>query len=309
LPWLRQLGFSRLRITLRAQEPVRVAHCTLNAVRGWLGPALLHVEFCSFLRERPCPPCFAPAGCTYHSFFEGHSAEATKPFVFALPQPPSTLAEGDTLDVQLTLIGTGAQHQDKVAVAYLRFERGARLFNARFQLAALHTLAPDGTPQPYQVGQRPLTTLADLWATPHAEAVRTARRLRIHYETPTALMQGGRLLPNRRALTFGVLTRRLLKRLYLLATEHCGSTSPYVDVQELLAAADAIRSVESELYWREETRYSRRLESHQQFGGYIGSQLYEGDFTPFAPLLLLGEHLHVGKRATFGFGRIRVEEE
>ena len=153
-----------------------------------------------------------------------------------------------------------------------------------------------------------MTTLADLLATPHAEALLTATRLRIRYDIPASLLAGGRLL-DKEQLDFAVLTRRLLKRLYLLATEHCGSASPYLDVTELLEAARAIRLIESELHWRDDIRNSRRMGMKQLFGGYIGWQVYEGDFTPFVPLLLLGEQLHVGKRATFGFGRITVEAE
>lgn len=308
LPWLSQLSFSKLRITLQAQEAAQLSSFTLNAVRGWLGPALLRVEFCSFLRERPCPPCVAPAGCTYHSFFEGNTAEATKPFVFALPHRPPSLAPDELLPVQLTLIGSGAQHQDKVAVAYLRFEHGARLFNAQFKLASLQMVGGDDTTLPYQVGQRHLTTLADLQGTLHAAAMQTATRLRIRYETPASLLAEGRLL-DKAQLNFEVLTRRLLKRLYLLATEHCGSASPYLDVTELLEAARAIQLVESELHWRDEVRNSRPMGMKQLFGGHVGWQVYEGDFTPFVPLLLLGEQLHIGKRATFGFGRFRVEVE
>ncbi len=43
-------------------------------------------------------------------------------------------------------------------------------------------------------------------------------------------------------------------------------------------------------------------------GGLVGSLTLEGDLAPFGPLLRTGEILHVGKGATFGLGRLAVEE-
>jgi hypothetical protein len=44
------------------------------------------------------------------------------------------------------------------------------------------------------------------------------------------------------------------------------------------------------------------------FGGFTGLLHLEGDLAPFAPLLRTAEILHLGKGATFGQGRLKVEE-
>jgi CRISPR/Cas system endoribonuclease Cas6 (RAMP superfamily) len=41
-------------------------------------------------------------------------------------------------------------------------------------------------------------------------------------------------------------------------------------------------------------------------GGVVGEAVYEGDLGPFAPLLALGEVLHVGKGTGFGLGRYEI---
>lgn len=321
LPWLQQISLSRMRVRLEAQEPVRLANFTLNSIRGWLGPALMRVEFCSFLNraENKCPPCISPAGCTFHYFFEGQTPNATKPFVLELVNTDQTgttdhrantrwnLRQGETLAVQFTLIGKGTLHQDKVAVAYLRLDRGARLFNSLFKVSSIHAVSPDDELTQYEVGKRQHITLDDLMHTARYHKLADARRLKIRYLTPASLMNEGRLLKGPEQLTFEFLSRRLIYRFHQLAQDHCDSGSGKSDISSLLKAADHVRLHEADLRWHEEDRYSRRQDQEQSFGGYTGWQIFKGDFQAFLPLLLLGEYLHVGRHATFGFGRIHLE--
>ena len=44
-----------------------------------------------------------------------------------------------------------------------------------------------------------------------------------------------------------------------------------------------------------------------QLGGLVGRVTYAGDLTEFVPFVALGAYLHVGKNATFGLGKYRVE--
>ena len=44
-------------------------------------------------------------------------------------------------------------------------------------------------------------------------------------------------------------------------------------------------------------------------GGALGRWTLQGDLAPFWPLLHLGQWLHVGKNATFGLGRYRMESD
>lgn len=44
-----------------------------------------------------------------------------------------------------------------------------------------------------------------------------------------------------------------------------------------------------------------------EWAGIVGAATYEGDLAPFWPYLVFGQWTHVGKGATFGLGRYRLE--
>ena len=305
---LSYIRFCKLVVRLEAKEHASLSAFTINGIRSWLGPALLRNEFCSFLREDTCPPCISPSGCTFHLFFEGKTSQTTKPYVIDVltPQNKWRLNPGDSLEIQMTLIGEGTLHQDKVAVAYMRFDNEVKLFGSRFKLTDIKTSSASDESTLFQVGKRNLISLAELIATEEFTALQSAQKIRIDYVTPTSLLQGGRLLKGAQNLTFDFLIRRLLRRLYLLAVNHCGYRDGQVPVSDLMDKARGVKTLYSNLRWREYDRYSKRQQQEQTFGGYIGCQEFIGDLEEFAPLLILGEHLHVGRRATFGFGKFRV---
>jgi hypothetical protein len=225
------------------------------------------------------------------------------------PRDKWELRPGDLLEIELTLVGDGTLHQDKLAVAFMRFNNEVKIFHSLFKLVSVNATEADGTLTDYRVGKRQLISLESLAATGHFAELLEARAVRVCYQTPTALLQQGELLKSKENLTFEFLIRRLIRRLYQLATDHCGFDEGKANVDDLIAASRNIVQVESELRWREYDRYSRRQEQELAFGGYVGWQIFAGDLGRFAPLLALGEQLHVGKRATFGFGRLRVEPE
>ncbi len=59
--------------------------------------------------------------------------------------------------------------------------------------------------------------------------------------------------------------------------------------------------------WHDWQRYSARQEQKINIGGFVGGITFEGNLTPFLPLLKAGETMHVGKGATFGLGRYKME--
>lgn len=79
------------------------------------------------------------------------------------------------------------------------------------------------------------------------------------------------------------------------------------EFRPLLEAASRVSVVVSRLTWVDWGRYSNRQRTKMTLGGFIGSLSLAGDLAPLAPLLRAAEVEHVGKGATFGMGRVRIE--
>ncbi|WP_273524304.1 CRISPR system precrRNA processing endoribonuclease RAMP protein Cas6 [Mailhella massiliensis] len=97
---------------------------------------------------------------------------------------------------------------------------------------------------------------------------------------------------------FQLIVRRI-RSLWLLDGEHV----TFEDFSAMLDAADAVKTVESNLFWKDWSRYSSRQKSAMQLGGLQGSVRYYGAIAAFLPFLSLAEKLHIGKQTSFGLGR------
>jgi hypothetical protein len=101
---------------------------------------------------------------------------------------------------------------------------------------------------------------------------------------------------------FHILIRNLLRRLSNLAYFHCDSDLD-LDFRGLVDAAQEVKLIENRTRWHDGERYSARQGAKLKMGGVVGEAVYEGEIQPFAPLLALGEVLHVGKGPGLGLGR------
>ena len=81
-----------------------------------------------------------------------------------------------------------------------------------------------------------------------------------------------------------------------------GPTAPQQDFAALVKQASAVTAYAPDTRWMSWGRYSQRQQREMHFSGLVGSIRLEGDLMPFAPLLHLGQWLHLGKKATFGMG-------
>ena len=75
---------------------------------------------------------------------------------------------------------------------------------------------------------------------------------------------------------------------------------------ELLKAARAVKTVESDLRDFKTERFSHRQNKKLPMYGFVGAMKFAGDFRPFEQLLRIGEIVHIGQQTGFGFGRYQM---
>ena len=80
-----------------------------------------------------------------------------------------------------------------------------------------------------------------------------------------------------------------------------------MDYRGLIERAKTVRLFRDETRWAEWTRYSSRQGRQMTWDGFTGLATYEGDLKPFWPYLVFGQWTHVGKGATFGLGKYRLD--
>lgn len=313
---LRPFRCVRLRVEARASSRIQLPPYLGSTLRGAFGMALRRST--CVLRRQECATCLLRTRCVYSYAFETalsgsgekerRYASAPHPFVLNLDTSPLGDREpGSQFAFGLSLIGRAADFLPYFVHAFERMgETGIGRGRGGFRVDAVRVL--DGheacVETIYEKGELRLPrTVLKLEDALSASRGIAPDGLTLRLVTPLRLLQGGALC---REPHFPVLLTNLLRRLENLVCFHCEQDGefPYGD---LLERAEAIRLARNETRWYDWERYSNRQERRMKLGGLVGAVTYEGDLTPFLPLLALGEWVNVGKGTTFGLGRYRVE--
>ena len=318
---LQNFRFARYRFTYTVQEPLKMPAYKGNVFRGRFGYILRHIA-CIGDTERSCEKkCQFPDRCVYSKCFETPVPDdspmlrgqpfAPHPFIL---KPPRTqqqdYAPGDTFACDMLLIGEAINLLPWIVLTFREIGKwrvGLRGERGQCQLETVESLPAyrNGASQTIYTAETEMLTddglvlaMADvLHGMPqHTDAID------LEFRTPTSIKVNGKWT-NR--LTFEHLVRNLLRRIRFLSYFHCGEDLD-VDAHALIEASKVVTH-ESELHWYRADRYSYRAEKSVPMGGLIGKIRFLGDFTPFLPLIYLGEYLHIGHHTAFGYGQYRLD--
>lgn len=314
---LAALSLLRVRVTLRARDPLQLPPYKGSILRGGFGTVFK--ETVCVVEHRDCARCLLRSRCAYPYVFDTPVPEdatrlrkypaAPHPFVFLPPLEEKTLYRpGETLAFDLTLIGKGADFLPYFIYTFERLgeRRGLGKGRGRFSVESAVWLSPqgeetliyDGSAKTLRNSFR-LVTVQDL-----CSELSTLHLLTLHFLTPTRLVYTEALTP---VPDFHILIRTLLRRLSNLAYFHCG-TELNLDFRGLITAAEQVETETSDLHWYDWERYSARQDARMKLGGFVGRVTYRGDLHFFLPLLRLGEVVHVGKGTSFGLGKYEIQE-
>jgi len=310
------LRWARLRLVLRAEEPLHLPPYAGSTFRGAFGHAFKRVA-CPLRRE--CEGCAHREVCVYAYVFvtpgldEGSAlargAAVAHPFVLQPPQGGEcTIPPGETVQLGLVLIGRAVPLAPYFLAACREMaSRGLGRGRGRCRLQQVIAEDPEGPAGRvvYEGGADLLAPAVPSWSIRdlHLSAGDSAERVTLEFLTPTRLRQEADLVTRP---GFATLATALLRRISVLAEVHCGHRQA-LEPREILAPAARVKVVESGLRWYDWERYSARQQGRMALGGFVGRITFAGDLAPWLPLLRLGEVLHVGKGTAFGLGRYRME--
>ena len=300
---------ARYRLEFTTEQPIHLPEYAGSALRGAFGHALKHIACVT--RAPTCPACPLYRSCAYPAIFEtpppldyARRKLSNVPLPFVVEPPlwgEREHAAGSALSFNTVLIGPALAQLPLVLMAWrraLQLGLGPQQGTAR-----LERVLVEGQAEP---------VLADAAAAvrPHAQHLPwpppnpAPASVTLIFDTPLRLQRGGRLL-GVGELTTPDLLRALLRRVAELVELQLGGTLD-IDFAALSAHAATITG-DAQLTWRDWTRQSNRQQQHMVLGGAVGRWTLRGDLAPFWPLLHQGQWLHVGKNATFGLGRYRIE--
>jgi hypothetical protein len=123
----------------------------------------------------------------------------------------------------------------------------------------------------------------------------------VTFRTPTELKGN----PARASVPFGVLFARVRDRISTLRSLYGEGPLP-VDFKMLSNRADLVRTVKSDLQYRNVSRSSSRTGAVHGIGGFTGIAEYEGDLAEFLPWLRAAWWTGVGRHTVWGNGVIEL---
>ncbi|MGE0826743.1 MAG: CRISPR system precrRNA processing endoribonuclease RAMP protein Cas6 [Candidatus Binatia bacterium] len=312
--------FAQYRLSLIPQEPLTLpTHSKGNTIRGGFGTVFRRLV-CVDLRL-DCAVCELRYTCPYTQVFNPFippeaerlrkNQNIPRPFVIKPPLETKTqYRPGEILRFDFVVIGEAMNYLPYFVVAFRELaDVGFGLNRARCVLATITTVDLHGGERILYNGAEgvvhpPQEHLTWQMLTPQVATLAERQELTIRFLTPTTLKAEGEVVM---VPQFHQLIKRVRDRINALATFFCGGALD-LDFRALGQQAEAVKEVAVHSQWIERTRRTRKGFAQDQ-SGFVGSVTYRGDFTPFLPLLLLGEYIHAGKNAAFGNGWYRIERQ
>lgn len=310
------LPFTALRVSLTARETVQLPPFPGSKLEGAFGRALYGLA-CTQPHRETCTGCPLHSICPYGLSYAPALPPEVKASSLSTPPRPIVfrvaygeeryLQVGETLTFGMVVVGH-ALTQLPYLLAALREVGAQGLGRTRGRLELQEVVSV----QPYSGEEITLLSggdvgvnLAPLLLRPADLPSVTAPRIRLHLRSLLHLKQGGQMTED---IQFPALIRALQRRMGNLEQVHGGAASLGADFGALPELAQNIQTTYQYLRPASQLRKGSCPREKTSMEGLLGTLEYIGDFTPFAPLLRLGEQLGVGKWAHFGAGLYDIEE-
>lgn len=321
------INYQKFSFTIEPSESIFLPVYKGSTFRGGFGNTFRKI-LCA-LKRKECDDCILKTSCIYAYVFETLPLSDTEPMSmgkyervphpFVIEPPSETTREyshGEQMTFGLCLIGRAVE---LLPYFILTFEElgniGLGKGRGKYRLMSVSAHNNGVIQVVYSGSDKTVRRVAheSIELPENIEEARVLSRgapemknMTLHFKTPARVLYQRRLVEN---LEFHVLVRHLLRRLQLLYYFHCGRQPVDWDHKRFILEAEDVTIADSCLEWHDWERYSTRQKRRMKMGGLVGSITYEGNISPFMPLLRAGEIFHVGKGTSFGLGKYVIETD
>jgi hypothetical protein len=315
------IPFMRLRCSLEAQESALLSAFKGSMLRGAFGHALRR-SVCAMEPGQSCNNCMLNSKCAYTRLFETLVGDDAPPFLKGLPTSPRPFIfdcrnlhrefkRGEILSFDLLLLGNSGEYYPYIVFALKRMaEQGLSRRHHTFILKQVDVQIKidnfENKTSWQTLYDHKRTTLSEnpVFLTLPQNG-NFDSEIVLHFLTPTRIKVRDRLVIE---FDFRTLVFKMIRRTLEIAHFYAPGQDIDWEFHPLLQAADKINIVQHRLRWIDWQRHSNRQQQNMKLGGFIGSLRLQGDLAPFTSLLHTSQLLHVGKGATFGLGKMAIEQ-
>lgn len=307
------MKISKYKFTIRPQEKLILPPYKGSTFRGGFGHAFRKAVCVE--RKKECRGCSYQSKCIYSYVFEtsvaiteGKHQDRDVPHPFIIEPPMDERRHygiNDTLDFQLILVGHAVDYMPFFIFAFEEVGKiGVGKNKGKYSLEKVtginngeETLIYDGK-----------SHFRYYFLTLDSEEIMNEGKMfdskiaRLRFLTPARIKYNGKLTAD---ANFEILMRNLFRRLSSLAEVHSGEKWE-LDWKGLIERTREIKTIHSDLLWKDWERFSQRQDTKLKMGGFLGEVTFEGDLSEFMPYLKLGEYLHIGKATVFGLGKYEI---
>lgn len=295
---------------MECKERVKLSSFRGSTIRGALMSSLYKI-ICMNQNNDDCHSCPVKGDCVFALLFKSFPPEEAevlksldnipRPYAIYIPRDQGNdFKLGDKITFELTLIGKNTDYIGHIIMALKRLEEdGLGRGRGKIKLTAVRSKGNNI----YSKESQNIDKKTPIIRGNKFNEQKEINYINIYFLSPMRFKYEGKYC---RTIKFHHIIRNLLRRYSTFARFYCG-INPNWDYKSIISEAEKVKFLRGKFEWQEKIRYSKTQNQHLKIGGVVGKAEYEGNITPYLPLLRLGEKIQVGKNTTFGYGKYELK--
>ena len=290
-----------LRVTYEAQGDGKLPPYLGSTIRGLIGHSLRRMV--CFTPKVKCFTCELAESCAYANYFAspGNRAGSVNPFVLLPVTSHRTLwRKGDLCEFEITLFGKASREISLIVQMFKQVERfGWGAVRMPFKLLKIANSMNGKI-----VWYNDELYLNNAMSQPITVIGNEATMVFMNFPTPLRLEKSKKLIEKP---SFENMIQAIARRAALLSHAYEEIQMEW-DYDDMLKEARKVKIVDA--YWEKNSfrRFSMNQKNREMVKDTLtGWVCFEGELTPFTPLLEVGKLIHIGRNATHGFGAYTSE--